>query len=192
MRCTLLALLRALRGQVFVLVAVVSTPCMVKGAELDVLINEENRKSSVEPQCSRLVLPATVLTQDEKYQMALCLKFGMAIAQQMTSALNLLRELALQGHVEAQLALADSLVQGNGAEQREALHWYERCAALGDSRAALRAARLSQRLKAQGDAVEPASSRAWPDFDEPAELPAGYHCHRYGRGQQFCHGGLFN
>lgn len=160
--------------------------------ELDIVFSEQERASQVTPLCVPLLKPAMVLNSDEKYHKALCLKFGITVAPDIAAAVDLLRELAVQGHGQAQLALADALQQGNGAEQREALHWYERSAATGDSRAVSRAARLAQRLKAQADAVESAPDPFAPGFEDPVNLPPGYHCHRYGRGQQVCHGGTFN
>lgn len=163
-----------------------------RAVEPDIVFSEQERASQVTPLCVGLFKPTVVLSFEQKYHKALCLKFGISVPLHMAAAVDLLRELAVQGHGPAQLALADTLQQGNGVEQREALHWYERGSATGDSRAMSRATRLSQRLKAQANPVEPAQYPFAEGFDDPENLPPGYHCHRYGTGQQFCHGGRFN
>ena len=179
-------------GWTLVLYAAVSIATFANAAELDIAVSERDRKTYVAPLCARLVQLSTALTNDEKYLRALCLKFGIDTAPQTATALVLLREAAVQGHAEAQLALADTLQLGNGAEQREALHWYERAGAAGDSRAMSRAARLSLRVKAPVAAVENAPDPYWPTPEDQDNLPKGYHCHRYPNGQQMCHGGMFN
>ena len=169
-------------------------------AELDIMVSEQDRRSKAEPVCAQLAeapspvaSPAsTPASSDAQYQKALCLKFGLGLAQQPAAAVTLLREAALQGHQEAQLALADTLQLGNGAEEREALHWYERAATAGDSRAMSRAARLSQRLKEKGVAVDMAPKSSFSNPEDQENMPPGYHCHRYGLGRPYCHGGVFH
>lgn len=165
-------------------------------AELDIMVSEQDRRSKAVPVCAQLVddpNPASSpASSNEQYQKALCLKFGLGLAQQPAAAVSLLREAALQGHREAQLALADTLQQGSGAEEREALHWYERAATAGDSRAMSRAARLSQRLKEKGVAVDMAPKPSFSNPEDQENMPPGYHCHRYGLGRQYCHGGVFH
>ena len=169
-------------------------------AELDIMVSEQDRRAKAVPVCAQLAdapthapTPASSpVSSDAQYQKALCLKFGLGLAQQTTAAVSLLREAALQGHGEAQLALADTLQQGNGAEEREALHWYERAASAGDSRAMSRAARLSQRLKEKGVAVDMAPNSGFSNPEDQENMPPGYHCHRYGLGRQYCHGGVFH
>lgn len=170
-------------------------------ADLDIALNEQDRRSKAVPVCAQLAeapsptasSAASPASNNAQYQKAMCLKFGLGLAQQTAAAVSLLREVALQGHTEAQLALADTLQQGNGAEEREALHWYERAASAGDSRAMSRAARLSQRLKEKGVAVDVVpNSSFFSDPEDQENMPAGYHCHRYGLGRQYCHGGVFH
>jgi TPR repeat protein len=169
-------------------------------ADLDIALNEQDRRSKAVPVCA---LSADALSpaassasgpasSDAQYQKAMCLKFGLGLAQQTAAAVSLLREAALQDHREAQLALADTLQQGNGAEEREALHWYERAATAGDSRAMSRAARLSQRLKDKGVAVDAVPNSSFSNPEDLGNMPPGYHCHRYGMGRQYCHGGVFH
>lgn len=179
-------------GWTLALYGAVSIATFANAAELDIAVSERDRRTNVAPLCARLVQLSTVLTNDEKYHKALCLKFGIDTPPQTAAALVLLRDAAVQAHAEAQLALADTLQLGNGAEQREALHWYERGAAAGDNRAASRAARLSQRVKAPVSAVESAADPYGSTPEEQENLPKGYHCHRYPNGQQMCHGGMFN
>ena len=180
------------RKSTLALCAFLSIAFASKAAELDIVVNEQARRAHVTPLCARLVKLSNVVTRDDKYHKALCLKFGIGIAEQAANAVDLLRDAAVQGHGEAQLALADALAQGSGAEQREALHWYERGANAGDSRAASRAARLSPRLKAQADAVERAPEPEFPGSEDSTNLPKGYHCHFYGVGQRVCHGSMFD
>lgn len=170
-------------------------------ADLDIALNEQDRRSKAVPVCAQLAeapsptasSAASPASNNAQYQKAMCLKFGLGVAQQTAAAVSLLREVALQGHTEAQLALADTLQQGNGAEEREALHWYERAATAGDSRAMSRAARLSQRLKEKGAAVDVAPNPGYFNSEDIGNMPRGYHCHRYGAGRQYCHGGgMFN
>lgn len=169
-------------------------------AELDIMVSEQDRRAKAVPVCAQLAeapspaasSAASPLSSDTQYQKALCLKFGLGLAQQPAAAVSLLREASLQGHREAQLALADTLQQGNGAEEREALHWYERAATAGDSRAMSRASRLSQRLKEKGVAVDAVPNSGFLNPEDQENMPAGYHCHRYGLGRQYCHGGVFH
>jgi TPR repeat protein len=103
--------------------------------DLDIVLSEKERAAHVTPHCVRLFKSSAGLSADEKFNKALCLKFGIDAPPGEALAVGLLRELAVQGHGQAQLALADTLQQGSGAEHSEALRWYERSAAAGDSRA---------------------------------------------------------
>jgi hypothetical protein len=174
------------------LYVILSMASHASAADLDIVVSEQDRKSNVTPLCAGLVKLTTALSREEKYHKALCLKFGIDTPLQTAAAVDLLREAALQGSIEAQLALADTLQQGDASEQREALHWYERAGESGDSRAVSRAARLSLRLKIQADTVDTSPNPYSSDDEDRANLPKGYHCHRYGRGQQVCHGGMFD
>lgn len=158
----------------------------------DIEISERTRASEVRLHCKRLLLRSSKLTLDQQYHKALCLKFGISTEAQVDMAEKLLRDLAAQQHAPAQLALADTLQSGSIAEQREALHWYERGAAAGDSRAMARAARLSARLQSKAEVAETVQDSFTDGFNDPADSPPGYHCHRSFKGPPLCHGGFLN
>ncbi len=84
-------------------------------ADLDIVLNEQDRRSKAVPVCAQLAeapsptaspaasSAASPSSNNAQYQKAMCLKFGLGLAQQTAAAVSLLREVALQGHTEAQL-----------------------------------------------------------------------------------------
>jgi TPR repeat protein len=117
-----------------------------------------------------------------------------AVAMAADADIALLRAAAAQGDIEAQVALADALQQGNTAEQTQALAWYARAADAGDSRARLRHILMSRRL--QANQPVPAANGASDNgsivldaADDLTDLPIGYHCHPFAFGKKICHSG---
>lgn len=174
--------------------------CCIVGAgpawavDTDILFHTQTRKAQAAPLCADLLARADSLPSEAAYQKAVCLLYGLQTPPNADAAIALLRDLALNGMTEAQLALADTLQQGDATQQKEALHWYGRASAAGDVRATLRHTRLSQRLQAAADAANAAST---PDADDPYADPEanaarqpGYHCHFYGFGKKICHAGM--
>jgi TPR repeat protein len=162
------------------------------GQDFDIVSSDRERRAAVEPLCAALVSMSTDPTQEQKYYRALCWLYGVIVPVQRDKALEALRELALQGNSPAQLALADSLQSGSKAEMREALQWYDRVAAAGESRVQLRRARVAQRLAQMETAPEVPPNNAPDPFDYVDDSMArtpGYHCHVFGR-RKVCHGGM--
>ncbi len=176
--------------------------CLASGvswaADPDILISDQMRRASVEPQCRELVVQSSEGTPEHTYNKALCLLYGLQTAPQTTLALALLRQAAQQGWLEAHLALGDTLQQGSTDDQAEALRWYASAIAAGDVRATGRHARLSARIlqrqaaeKAAGQGAQsPATSDPGtpPGFGDGMPVnPSSYHCHMTGFGKRFCH-----
>jgi TPR repeat protein len=160
----------------------------------DILINAQARQTEVAPLCGALMAREADLDPQAQYQKALCLLYGVQMPQQAAVALDLLRVLSAQGQLEAQLALADTLQQGDTAQQKEAQKWYGQASSAGDVRATLRLTRLTQRLNAAAVSANPApaSNDADPNTGDGSgswQQP-GYHCHMYGFGKKICHGGM--
>jgi len=142
--------------------------------------------------CAALLAQDTGLTAEQKYHQALCWLYGIDVAVQRDKALAALRELALQGQSAAQLALADSLQGGDKAELREALQWYDRAVAAGESRAQLRRVRVAQRLSQMEPAPDSQPNNTPDPFgegDDSMSRSPGYHCHVFGH-RKVCHGGM--
>jgi TPR repeat protein len=167
--------------------------------DADIQFHIQTRQAQVAPSCAALLARTGTLPADAQYQRAVCLLYGLQTPVNSDEAIQLLRALALDGMTEAQLALADTLQQGDTAQQQEAVLWYGRAAATGDVRAASRQARLSARLQAAAEAARAAANPpAAADPDDPyadllnnaAAQQPGYHCHFYGLGKKVCHGGM--
>jgi hypothetical protein len=160
--------------------------------DFDIVSSDRERHAAATPFCSAHAARGTTLNAEQKYQGALCRMYGIGEPVQRDKALETLRELALQGHAAAQLALADSLQGGTPAEMREALQWYERAGAANEPHIRLRHMRLAQRLSQ----MEPAPDSQpidgpvpFDDMGDPVARPPGYHCHGFGR-RQVCHGAM--
>ncbi len=163
----------------------------------DIAIHTQMRRASVLPLCQAVLAQSEPLSPEQTYQKALCWLYGIEGSQRREPALELLRGLAT-GMVEAQLALGDSLQDGDAAAQQEALRWYALAAASGDVRASVRLGRLQLRLEAAQMATNAAAAAqpthaapvADPLFDSmegaQSQLP-GYHCHFYGLNRKVCH-----
>lgn len=160
--------------------------------DFDIVSNDRERRTLVAPLCAALLAQDTGLTAEQKYHQALCWLYGVDVAVQRDKALVALRELALQGHGVAQLALADCLQGGDKAEMREALQWYERATAAGESRAQLRRMRVAQRLSQMEPAPDSQPNNTPDPFserDDSMSRSPGYHCHVFGH-RKVCHGGM--
>ena len=164
----------------------------------DIAIHTQMRRASVLPLCQAVLAQSEPLSPEQTYQKALGWLYGIEGSQRREPALELLSGLAT-GMVEAQLALGDSLQDGDAAAQQEALRWYALAAASGDVRASVRRGRLQLRLQAAQMAVNAAAAAAQaappgqaadPLFDSmegaQSQLP-GYHCHFYGLNRKVCH-----
>ncbi|MBC7916191.1 MAG: SEL1-like repeat protein [Rhodoferax sp.] len=166
--------------------------------DVDIRLHIQSRQAQVAPQCASVLARAGTLPPHASYQRALCLLYGLQTPANPDAATKLLRALAEGGMTEAQMALADTLQQGDTVQQQEAVQWYSRAAAAGDVRAAARQSRLAGRLQAAADAAKAASTPAPSDPDDPyadmlnnaAAQQPGYHCHFYGLGKRVCHGGM--
>lgn len=171
------------------------------GLDADIALNDQARQQAVAPLCRARVAQPADDTPEHTYQKGLCLLYGLQTPKQLPLAVALLRQAAGSGWLEAQLALADTLQQGNDAEQREAMRWYA-AAAAGDVRASGRLSRLTQRRNALEAAKAAATleanteSAAVPQGLDPLQSdgaddlpfkPQGYHCHISGFGKKFCH-----
>ena len=179
--------------------AAVALTCPAWALDADIQFHIHARQAQVAPQCAALLARSDALPAEAKYQKALCLLYGLQTPADSDEAIKLLRTLALDGMTEAQLALADTLQQGDTAQQQEAVQWYSKAAATGDVRATARQARLAGRLQAAIDAAKAAASApSAPDASDPysdllnnaATQQPGYHCHFYGLGKKVCHGGM--
>lgn len=185
----------------FVLVSAWACAAPAWALDPDILINDQARQAAVAPLCRALVVQSSEGTPEHTYQKGLCLLYGLQTPKQLPLSLALLRQAAGGGWLEAQLALADTLQQGSGADQREAIRWYASAAAAGDVRASGRLARLTQRRNALEAAKEeakpdspPASQGLDPSSSDGADdlpfRPQGYHCHISGFGKKFCHSAM--
>ena len=168
----------------------------------DIAIHAQMRRASIQPLCQAVLTQSQHLSPAQTYQKALCWLYGIEGVQRRDQALELLRSVA-PAMVEAQLALGDSLQEGDAAAQQEDLRWYALAGAGGDVRASARRGRLQLRLEAAQLAANVAAAAAAqttraglaadPLFDtmEGAEsqLP-GYHCHFYGLNRKVCHAAL--
>jgi TPR repeat protein len=112
-------------------------------------------------------------------------------------ALSALRSAATAGDVDAQLALANLLDQGQAERDDEALRWYGQAARSGNRIARRRYMDMLAKppgktnVSAAGFMVHLPRDAMQGDLTEaPADLPPGYHCHFLGHGQMWCHGGV--
>lgn len=166
--------------------------------DADIQFHIQARKTQAAPLCASLLARTDTLPASDLYKKALCQLYGLQTPTNSDDAIQQLRTLAVDGMAEAQLALADTLQQGDAAQQQEAVQWYRRAAAAGDVRAASRQARLAGRLQAAADAANAVSTPSTPDSSDPyadmlnnaATQQPGYHCHMYGLGKKVCHGGM--
>lgn len=167
--------------------------------DADIQFHIQSRQAQVAPLCAALLARTNGMPPEAAYQKALCQLYGLQTPVNSDAATQTLRKLAEGGMTEAQLALADTLQQGDTAAQQDAVQWYARAAAAGDVRAASRQSRLAGRLQAAADAARAAASTPAPsDPDDPyadvlnnaAAQQPGYHCHMYGLGKKVCHGGM--
>lgn len=169
--------------------------------DADIQFHIQARKTQVAPQCASLLARTGTLPAEDLYKKALCQLYGLQTPTNSDEAIQQLRTLAGDGMTEAQLALADTLQQGDAAQQQEAVQWYSRAAAAGDVRAGSRQSRLAGRLQAAADAANAAKAARTPSandgndpyadlLDNAAAQQPGYHCHMYGLGKKVCHGGM--
>jgi TPR repeat protein len=165
-----------------------------RAVDPDILISIQERQAEVTPLCASLVRLEMALDVYANYQRALCLLYGVQVSQQTDAAIDMLRRLANQGLLESQMALADTLQQGDTAQQKEAQQWYAQASNAGDVRATMRLTRLTQRLKAGAESSSPTAtdslSDTIPDGGKAPWQQPGYHCHIYGLGKKVCHGGM--
>lgn len=162
--------------------------------DADIQFHIQARQAQVTPLCSGLLARSDAMPPEAKYHKALCLLYGLQAPANPTEANAQLRTLAQDGMTEAQLALGDTLQQGDTTQQQEALQWYAKAAAAGDVRAEARRTRLAGRIQA-AEAIRAAESAPASDANDPyAELinnaaaqQPGYHCHFYGLAKKVCH-----
>ena len=172
-----------------------AAPAVAAAVDLDVAIGEQERQAAVAPSCAALRKKIAPAPPRDQYRKGICLLYGLHGKADPEAGMALLRGAASADYAEAQMALGDRLQSGPAGDQTEALHWYQLAQAAGDTRAQGRHQHLSRRLEVEAQAASPGALPEPPEGTivnpTPEEMQtlygAGYHCHRMGMGERWCH-----